>query len=43
MNNAVPNLTKEQVMEQLLLEHHFEGGYFRQTFKANHRDKVTTP
>ena len=37
-----PKLTKEQVIEKLSLEHHFEGGYFRQTFKANHRDKVTT-
>ena len=35
-------LTKEQVITQLNLEHHFEGGYFRQTFKAQHRDKVTT-
>jgi len=38
----VPKLTKEQVIEKLSLEHHFEGGYFRQTFKAEHRDKVTT-
>jgi predicted cupin superfamily sugar epimerase len=38
-----PNkLTKEQVIEKLSLEHHFEGGYFRQTFKSDHRDKVTT-
>jgi len=35
-------LTKEQVITQLNLEHHFEGGYFRQTFKAKHRNKVTT-
>jgi predicted cupin superfamily sugar epimerase len=35
-------LTKEQVIAQLNLEHHFEGGYFRQSFKADHRDKVTT-
>jgi predicted cupin superfamily sugar epimerase len=35
-------LTKEQVISQLNLEHHFEGEYFRQTFKAEHRDKVTT-
>jgi predicted cupin superfamily sugar epimerase len=35
-------LTKEQVIGQLNLELHFEGGYFRQTFKAQHRDKVTT-
>ena len=37
-----PKLTKEQVIEKLSLTHHFEGGYFRQTFKANHRDKVAT-
>ncbi len=37
-----PKLTKEQVIKNLSLKHHFEGGYFRQTFKANHRDKVNT-
>jgi predicted cupin superfamily sugar epimerase len=37
-----PALTKEQVIEQLGLDHHFEGGYFRQTFKADHREPVTT-
>lgn len=42
-NPPVPQLSKEQVISQLKLSHHFEGGYFRQTFKANHRDKVTTP
>jgi predicted cupin superfamily sugar epimerase len=47
MNNKNPaslakGLTKEQVISQLNLEHHFEGGYFRQTFKAEHRDKITT-
>lgn len=41
-NPLAPTLSKEQVIEQLNLSHHFEGGYFRQTFKANHRDKVTT-
>tara|TARA_R110000744_G_scaffold238172_4_gene355619 strand:+ start:10905 stop:11528 length:624 start_codon:yes stop_codon:yes gene_type:complete len=41
-NPEVPALTKEQVISQLKLSHHFEGGYFRQTFKADHRDKVTT-
>jgi len=35
-------LTKEQVIVQLNLELHFEGGYFRQTFRAEHRDKVST-
>ncbi|WP_370461033.1 cupin domain-containing protein [Paraglaciecola sp. L1A13] len=41
-NQEVPALTKEQVISQLNLSHHFEGGYFRQTFKAQHRDKVAT-
>ncbi|MFW8591026.1 cupin domain-containing protein [Glaciecola sp. 2405UD65-10] len=36
------NLTKQQVIEQLQLSHHFEGGYFRQSFKAEHRDMVNT-
>ncbi|MBU3003200.1 cupin domain-containing protein [Paraglaciecola arctica] len=36
------SLTKEQVIAKLNLEHHFEGGYFRQTFKAEHRDTVAT-
>ena len=46
MNPNIPHptslLTKEQVIEHLNLEYHFEGGYFRQTFKAEHRDKVDT-
>lgn len=44
MNNPNPTkaLTKEQVIAQLNLAHHFEGGYFRQTFKAQHRDKINT-
>ena len=41
-NKKMKTLTKEQVIEQLNLSHHFEGGYFRQSFKADHRDKVTT-
>jgi len=41
-NENINTLTKEQVIEQLNLSHHFEGGYFRQSFKADHRDKVTT-
>jgi predicted cupin superfamily sugar epimerase len=40
--NISQALSKEQVISQLNLEHHFEGGYFRQTFKAEHREKVTT-
>ena len=35
-------ISKEQVISQLNLEHHFEGGYFRQTFKAEHREAVNT-
>jgi predicted cupin superfamily sugar epimerase len=41
-HKTMNTLTKEQVIEQLNLSHHFEGGYFRQSFKADHRDKVTT-
>ena len=41
-HKTLNTLTKEQVIEQLNLSHHFEGGYFRQSFKADHRDKVTT-
>ena len=45
-NKSAPNLsnklTKEQLISQLNLEHHFEGGYFRQTFKAEHRDQINT-
>ena len=42
-NMQTQELTKEQVIKLLQLEHHFEGGYFRQSFKANHRDKIATP
>jgi predicted cupin superfamily sugar epimerase len=45
-NKSAPNLgnklTKEQLISQLNLERHFEGGYFRQTFKADHRDQINT-
>lgn len=34
--------TKQQIAELLSLETHFEGGYFRQSFKAEHRPKVKT-
>lgn len=36
----MPKLTKEQVVEALDLEFHIEGGYFKRTFEASHRDKV---
>ncbi|MEO9943938.1 cupin domain-containing protein [Paraglaciecola sp.] len=35
-------MTKDEVIELLNLEGHFEGGYFRQTFKATHRAPVIT-
>lgn len=35
-------LSKQQVIERLNLEPHVEGGYFRRTFEASHRDKVLT-
>lgn len=35
-------LTAEQLAEALNLEAHVEGGYFRQTFKADHRPTIAT-
>jgi len=35
-------LNKQQVIEQLQLEKHVEGGYFRRTFAAEQRAKVPT-
>ena len=35
-------LTAEQLAEALDLEAHVEGGYFRQTFKADHRPTIAT-
>jgi len=32
----------EELIEQLGLEAHVEGGYFRRTFEAGHRDKINT-
>lgn len=32
----------EELVEHLNLEGHIEGGYFRRTFQADHRDKVST-
>lgn len=40
--HAEKALSKDQIIEILDLEGHFEGGYFRQSFKANHRDRVAT-
>lgn len=36
-------LDKHTLMKALGLDGHFEGGYFRETFKATHRDLVDTP
>ncbi len=35
-------LTAKQLAKALNLEEHVEGGYFRQTFKADHRPTITT-
>lgn len=35
-------ITTQQLIESLDLEAHVEGGYFRRTFQADHRDKVDT-
>lgn len=35
-------ISVEQLIDSLKLEGHVEGGYFRQTFKADHRDKIAT-
>lgn len=39
---AENQLSKEQVKQILQLDGHFEGGYFRQSFKAEHRPNVMT-
>ena len=31
---------RDTVIEQLGLEEHVEGGYFRRTFQADHREKI---
>jgi len=36
------NISVQQLVENLNLEAHVEGGYYRQTFKANNDHKVTT-
>jgi len=33
-------LTRDQLIKQLGLEKHIEGGYFRRTFQADHRAKI---
>ena len=35
-------LSKQEIIDLLGLESHFEGGYFRQSFKAEHRPMVNT-
>jgi purine nucleoside permease/predicted cupin superfamily sugar epimerase len=37
-----PHLTTEDLVKALQLEGHVEGGYFRQTFKAEHRPLIAT-
>lgn len=36
-------MDKQQIIESLQLEAHVEGGYYRRTFEASHRDKISTP
>ena len=36
-------LTKAEVIQHLGLGGHFEGGYFRETFRPTHREKLETP
>ena len=36
------SLSKAEVIAALGLEGHFEGGYFRETFRPTHRDKLET-
>ncbi len=33
---------RETVIEQLELEAHLEGGYFKRSFQSDHREKITT-
>ena len=35
-------MNKEDIIEILGLAGHFEGGYFRETFRADHRDRIDT-
>lgn len=36
------SLTKQQIIDQLQLEQHIEGGYFRRTFAAEQRSPIET-
>nr|WP_324606917.1 cupin domain-containing protein [Streptomyces griseus] len=36
-------ITAEYWIEALGLEEHVEGGYFRRTFQADHRPRISTP
>ncbi|GGA72891.1 cupin [Neiella marina] len=40
--NAPKRLTAQQIIDGLQLQAHVEGGYFRRTYQADHRDKITT-
>ncbi|BFM14047.1 cupin domain-containing protein [Maricurvus nonylphenolicus] len=35
-------MNKQQIIESLGLEAHIEGGYFRRTFEASHRERIQT-
>jgi len=37
------SITSETLIRVLKLERHIEGGYFRRTFQADHRDSFVTP
>ncbi|WP_049621458.1 cupin domain-containing protein [Frateuria defendens] len=41
MTDALPG--KRELIERLGLDGHFEGGYFRQTYKTDHRERIPTP
>lgn len=36
-------VTQESLIEKLGLEPHVEGGYYKRTFQADHREKIATP
>ena len=36
-------MNKHDIITALGLDHHFEGGYFRETFRSTHREKFATP
>ncbi|MBW8189788.1 cupin domain-containing protein [Neiella marina] len=39
---AQPQLTTQQIIDGLQLEAHVEGGYFRRTYQADHRQQLET-